>query len=98
MHAELGLVGHAGLGRSAHQNASRRRNGVKHAGQRLDQDRHALVGVDDAADVHDDLVLGTDPGDRRRAAWCFVLSQVDAGINHADPLGGHPFLGDHDLL
>ena len=54
--------------------------------------------MDDAAHVHDDLVLGPDPGDRRRRGRPFVLSQVDPRVDHADPVGRHPFLGDHDLF
>ena len=64
--AELGPVALAGLGRAADQHATGIGPGLEDLRQGVDQDRHALVGVDDAADVHDDLVLGTDAGDRRR--------------------------------
>src|SRR5271157_4016171 len=55
--AEPGTVTLARLGGTADQNATGIGPGLEDPRQCLDQDRHTLVGVDDAADVHDDLVF-----------------------------------------
>ncbi len=96
--AELRPVGLAGLGRAAHQDATRLGHRVEDPRQGVDQDRHPLVGMHDAADVHDDLVLGADAGDRCRLAGGVVLAQVDAGVDHAHPIGGDALLLDHHVL
>ena len=64
--AELAPILLAGLGRASHEHATGVGAGVEDLGQGVDQDRHALVGMHDAADVHHHLVLGADPRDLRR--------------------------------
>ena len=44
------------------------------------------------------LCSGPTPGIVADRAGRIVLGQVDAGVNHADSLGRHALLGDHDLF
>ena len=54
--------------------------------------------MDDAADVHDHLVLGRDARNRRRLAGLFVFGQVDSRVDHVHAIFRHAFLFDDDLL
>ena len=97
---ERGTVALGGLGGAPHEHATRFGQGAEDVRQGIDQDRHPLVRVDDAADIHDHLVLGPDPRDRRRRrrAGLVVLREVDPRVDDRDPLGRHSLLLDHDPL
>ena len=54
--------------------------------------------MDNAADVHDDLVLRADSGNCGGGAWAAVFGQVDPWVDHGDPVGRHALLGDDHVL